>query len=162
MKLNRQILPLNKTVTLEDDIDFSNYDFDPNYIRGINNCHVVLETTQYENLLRIKASIKCVVTAVCAYTLEDVPLEISYQDELNFTDDESDDSCYYEPDNIFDIDDYILGLILSQVPPKVVKKGAKLPDNGNGYRVMTEDALLKERENKTDSRWDALNDLDLE
>ena len=162
MKLNKQILPLNKPITSEDDIDYSSYDFDPNYIRGIPVCHVELESTQYEDTLRVYAKVKAKVIAVCAYTLEDVELDIKAEDELCFTEDPEDDTSNYEPGVLIDMDDYILALILAQVPAKVVKKGAKLPENGNGYRVLTETELAKERENKTDSRWDALDNLDLD
>lgn len=161
MKLNRQTLPMNKSVPFEDDIDYSSYEFDPNYIRGIPECHVEIVATQYEDLLRVTFNIKAKVIAVCAYTLEDVILPIKTKDELNFTEDEEDDTCNYEPNQIIDLDDYVLALILSQVPPKVIKKGAKLPENGNGYRVLSEEELAKERENKTDSRWDALDNLDI-
>lgn len=162
MKLNRQTLPINKPILDEGDVDFSNYDFDPNYIRGIPKCHVNLESTQYENTLRVYVTIKAEVIAVCAYTLEDAILPIKVDDELNFTDDPDDEACYYAPETIIDLDDYLLALILAKIPPKVVKKGAKLPENGNGYRVLTEDELAKERENKTDSRWNALDDIDLD
>lgn len=162
MKLNRQILPLNKPVNSEDDINYSSYDFDPNYIRGIPECHVELESTQYEDTLRVYAKVKAKVIAVCAYTMEDVELKINVEDELSFTDDPEDESQNYEPGNFIEMDDYILALILSKVPAKVVKKGAKLPENGNGYRVLTEAELAKERETKTDSRWDALDNLDLD
>ena len=162
MKLNRQTLPLNKPTAFDEDVEFSAYEFDPNYIRGINNCHVELTATQYEDILRIDIHIKANVIAICAYTLEDVDLPINVKDEIDFTDDENDDTCYYAPETIIDLDDYILSLILSAVPPKVVKKGAKLPDGGEGYRVLSEEELAKERANKKDSRWDALDDLDLE
>ncbi len=162
MKLNRQTLPLNKPINSSDDIDYSGYDFDPNYIRGIPECHVELESTQYEDTLRVYAKVKAKVIAVCAYTLEDVELKINIEDELSFTDDPEDESSNYAPGNLIDLDDYILALILAKVPPKVVKKGAKLPEDGSGYRVLTEEELAKERANKTDSRWDALDDIDLD
>lgn len=161
MKLNRQTLPMNKPVPSSDDIDFSSYDFDPSYIRGIPYCHVEIVATQYEDILRITFDIKATVIGVCAYTLEDVELPIKVKDELNFTDDKDDDTSNYEPNTLIDLDDYVLALILSCVPSKVVKKGAKLPENGNGYRVLSEEELIKEREGKTDSRWSALDDLDL-
>lgn len=160
MKINRQQLATNKMVPFEEDIDFSSYEFDPNYIRGIPVCHVKAEATQYEDLLRIYCEIKATVIGVCAYTLEDVELPIKVADEICFTDDPEDDTCEYEEGTIIDLDEKILALVLSQVPPKVVKKGAKLPESGNGYRVLTEDELAKERENKQDSRWDALDNLD--
>lgn len=162
MKLNRQTLPLNKPVDFSEDVDYSSYDFDPNYIRGIPFCHADLVATQYENTLRVTVKIKAKVIGVCAYTLEDVEVPIDIKDELNFTDDENDEACYYAPETVIDLDDYLLALILANVPCKVVKPGAKLPENGDGYRVLTEDELVKERENKSDSRWSALDDLILD
>lgn len=161
MKINLQQLITNKAVNFEEDIDFSSYEFDPTYIRGIPTCHVKAEATQYEDLLRIYCEIEAKVIGVCAYTLEDVELPIKVKDEIDFTDDPDDDSCELIEGTVIDLDEKVLALVLSQVPPKVVKKGAKLPESGNGYRVLTEDELAKERENKTDSRWAALDDLDL-
>ena len=43
-----------------------------------------------------------------------------------------------------------------------MKKGAKLPTNGNGYRVLSEDEYNKEQEEKVDPRWAALDDINLE
>ena len=161
MKINRQQLIANRPETFEEDVDYSSFEFDPNYLRGIPFCHAKVEATQYEDLLRMYCEIEAKVIAVCAYTLEDVELDIKVKDEINFTDDKEDDYCELIEGNIIDLDEKLLALILSKVPPQVVKKGAKLPESGNGYRVLTEDELAKERENKTDSRWDVLDNLDL-
>ena len=64
-------------------------------------------------------------------------------------------------DNNIDLDEYILGILLANVPVRIVKKGAKLPGDGNNYRVISEDQYQKEKENSQDSRWSALDDLDL-
>ena len=60
-----------------------------------------------------------------------------------------------------EVDEYILDLIIAEVPMKIVKKGAKLPSSGEGYRVLSEDEYNKEQEQKTDSRWAALDDIEL-
>ena len=63
---------------------------------------------------------------------------------------------------IFDIDPYVLSLVVSEIPAKIVKKGAKLPEDGSGYRVLSEEEYNKEQENKKDSRWDALDKIELD
>ena len=68
---------------------------------------------------------------------------------------------YYEKDNLIILDDYVLGIVLANVPVRIVKKGAKRPSNGNNYRVISEDDYNKEKENSRDSRWDALDKIEL-
>ena len=41
-------------------------------------------------------------------------------------------------------------------------KNSKLPDDGQGYRVLSEEDYLKEKENKIDERWSKLDELDLD
>ncbi len=161
MKLNRATLKVNKPTKFSEDIDFSNEEFDPLFLRGIKSCHVDIEATEYEDLLRVEISIKAKVIAVCAYTLEDVNLPLIINEELAFSDDKDDEYSNYEPDMLIDLDPYILGLIIASIPPKVIKKGAKPPESGEGYRVLSEDQLEEERKNKTDSRWAALDDIEL-
>ncbi|MFA6675793.1 MAG: hypothetical protein WCS49_02845, partial [Bacilli bacterium] len=73
--------------------------------------------------------------------------------------DENDESAFYEPDNIFVIDEYILGLILAAVPSKVVNKGEKLPSDGSDYRIISEEDFLKEKKEKRDPRWQKLDSV---
>ena len=94
--------------------------------------------------------------------MEDVNLDINAKDDLEFTDNEEDDGCYLAQGPLIDLDEYILGILLANVPVRIVKKGAKLPDSGNGYRVLTQDEYQKEKENTQDPRWDALNDLEFD
>lgn len=162
MKLNRLQLKVNAPTKFVEDIDFSNHEFDPLFLRGIKECHAEAEATEYEELLRVEVHVKTKVIAVCAYTLDDVELELDINEELSFSDQKDDEYSYYEDGAIIDLDEYILSLIISYIPPKVIKKGAKPPKGGDGYRVLSEDDLAKERANKVDPRWSALDDLDLE
>lgn len=162
MKINRALLTNGIPKSFEEAIDFSHVSFDQNHIRSIPSCMVKITATDYESILRIVVEINALVIGVCSYTLEDVELKLKINDELNFTDDENDEDCYYEKDNIIDLDNYILGILLANIPVRIIKKGAKPPKNGENYRVISEDEYIKEKENSHDSRWDILDSVKID
>ena len=163
MKLNRVILEEGKEEIFEEEIDFSNFQFNETHVRRISACHAKIKATDYGETLRVVFQIRATVIAVCSYTLEDVPLELDFTDELEFTsEDMDDDAMIYEPDHIIDMDPHILSLIFARIPIKVVKPGAKLPENGDGYSVMTEEDYLRERSGKKNSAWDILDTVKLD
>lgn len=161
MKINRAALTYGTPKQFEENVDFSSASLDPTHIRKIENCVVKAKATDYESILRIELEINALVIGVCSYSLEDVELKLKINDELNFSDDENDPDCYYSSDSIIDLDEYILGILLANVPVRIIKKGAKLPEDGKGYRVLSEEQYEKEKENSTDPRWSKLDDLDL-
>ena len=162
MKINRFLFN-NKDYVFESDFDFSNEHFDENHIRSVSNVHAKITGQIFGDLLMLKVQVKAHVVGVCAYTLEDVPLDLNIKENIEISDEvEDDDVIFYEKNPIFDIDPYILSLIVSNVPTKLVKEGAKLPESGEGYRVISEDEYRKEQQNKKDSRWDILDTIDLD
>lgn len=161
MKINRYQFQ-NKNYQIEDDIDFSNVTFDPTHIRGISNTHVVVTGNDYDDYLVLNIKIKADVIGVCSYTLEDIPLKVDISTSLSFSFLEEDEDVIHIDSPIFELDQYILDLIVAEVPLTLVKKGAKLPSSGDGYRVLSEDEYNKEQENKKDSRWSALDDIELD
>ena len=162
MKINRLFFN-NKDYVLEGDIDFSDVKFDGFHLKSIDSCHVKITGSVFEDLLMLNVHINTDITGVCSYTLEDVPLSLKIDDNIEISNEvEDDEIIFYEKNNIFDIDPYILSIIVSEVPDKIVKKGAKLPENGQGYRVMSEEEYNKENEKKRDSRWDVLDSLNLD
>ena len=161
MKINRYLFQ-NKDYSIEEDLDFSNHSFNPNHIRQIGATHVKITGTDYDDFLVLNFDIVSNVIGVCSYTLEDVPLTIKVKSTLSFTFEEEDEETIHIDNPIFDVDEYILDLIIAEVPMKIVKKGAKLPTSDNGYRVLSEEEYNKEQEEKTDSRWDALDDIELD
>ena len=163
MKINRFLFNQDKPVNLEESIDFSNAKTDPLHIKKIENCFVKVTGNEYDELLVLELDIKADVTGVCSYSLEDVPIKLHFREVLNFTDEEeeADEDVLYESKPIFDLDPYILGLIIAEVPLKIVKPGAKIPSSGEGYRVLSEDDYEEEQKNKVDHRWDKLNDIEL-
>ena len=152
----------NNVLELEDDIDFSSAELDQNHIRKIENTHVKVLAHEYDDLITMEVKVECDITGVCSYTLEDVPLHLKFKDSLEFSNEiEDDEDIFFEPKPIFNLDPYILGLIIASTPTKIIKKGAKLPDSGKGYRVLSEEDYQKEKAEKKDSRWSKLDDIEL-
>lgn len=161
MNLNRFLFQ-NHLLELEEDIDFSNERLNQSHIRRIDSCHVKILAHEYDDLIVVEASVEAKVIGVCAYTLEDVELKLKFKDSLEFSNEVSDDEdIFFEEKPIFSLDPYILGLIVAETPIKIVKKGAKLPQAGDGYRVLSEDEYQQEKRNKSDSRWDKLDEVKL-
>ena len=160
MKINRAILTNGVSKQFEEDCDFTQIEFDPTHIKNIPFCHVKMTATDYETVLRIEFQIQATVIGVCSYSLEDVELHYDLKDEISISDDPEDVDCYYEKNVLIDLDPYILGILLANVPVRIIKDGAKLPQSGEGYTVMSEDEYEKEKKNETDHRWDALDDYD--
>ena len=156
MKLNRLTLPVGKEVTFHEDIDFSSYQGDPYHVRSIKSCHMDLSVFNYDELLVLSFKIKGEVMTTCAYTLEEIPYQYSVKETVELAGNEDDE--FEIINETIDIDEILITLIISNVPMKVVKKGAKLPSNGDGYQVMSEDEA---NERKKASPFDALDDLEL-
>ena len=155
----------NKPVMMSDEIDFSHLDLTKCHVHKIDFCLVEASITNYEesHFLKIDLKIKAKVHTTCAYSLEDVKIDLNYKDNLIFSDEIKDDNdiIFYDS-NIINLDEYVLDSILSEVPLKIVKKGKKLPQSGEGYRVLSEDEYLKEQENKPDSRWSILDNIEFD
>ena len=163
MKINRATLPLNKDEVFEEDIVFLNQQFDENHVKRILSCSVRLVAHEYGDVLDCKVSGKASVIASCSYTLEDVPLEISFRDNFYFSNEVTgSEECYFEPGVVIDLDPHILALILAEVPHNITKSGAKLPESGNGYRVLSEDDYLEEKKNKKTSAFDILDTIEFD
>ena len=156
MKLNRLTLPVGKEVTFHEDIDFSSYQGDPYHVRSIKSCHMDLSVLNYDELIVLSFSLKGEVMTTCAYTLEEIPYQYQIKETVELAGNEDDE--FEIINETIDIDQILITLIVSNIPMKVIKKGAKLPSNGEGYRVLSEEEALKE---KKASPFDALDDLEL-
>ena len=163
MIINRATLPLNKDEVFEEDIDFSNQKFDENHVKRILSCSVRVVAHEYGDVLDCKISGKANVIASCSYTLEDVPMEVSFRENFYFSSEVTgSEECYFEPGTTIDLDSHILALILAEVPHNIVKSGASLPKSGDGYRVLSEEEYLEEKKNKKNSAFDILDTIEFE
>lgn len=156
MRLNRLTLPVGKEVNFHEDMDFSTYKGDPYHVRSIKSCHMDLSVINYDELIVLSFKLKGEVMTTCAYTLEEIPYNYNISETVELEGNEDDE--FEIINEQIDIDQIIVTLIVSNVPMKVIKKGAKLPSSGQGYRVLSEEDAAKE---KNSSPFDVLDDLEL-
>ena len=164
MKLDVLKLPYTKVQTLSEDVSF-----DPevfvchNPLINVISCHTELEAQRFEEFIYINLSIKAKVTLQCSYTLKNFETIIEGSDELHFAPsrDEDEDCIEYKGTTI-DMDQYIFNLISASVPLSPKAPHAKAPDSGKGYRVLSEEDFLREKEEQGNSQFDALKDLDFD
>ena len=162
--MNKLVVPnyeINKHYELEDDIDLSNVIFPKDSrIKQITECHLKLSFTRFEEAFDILLTFKGKLTAVCSYTLEEFEFPFSFKERISAREDEEGD--YRITNNNIDLVSICVALIDNHVPLNVTKPGASRPSGGEGYRVLTEDELNKERESRPDPRWAALDDIELD
>ena len=161
MQINRNWF-LKKGYIFENDLDLSNLELDKNHIRKIEDCHFIIKGDIYDSLFVMNIHITCKVTAVSSYSLKDVILNLNITDTINVSDEvEDDEELFYEKNDIFEIDPYIISLIIAEVPMVVTAEGEELPSDGKGYRILSEEEYLEEQKNKKDDRWSVLDDIEL-
>ena len=161
MKIDLRKYELGKHYNFEEDVDFSSHIFSTSYrIRKITSCHVKVDLLQYEYITTLTLFIKGEVVGACSYTNEDVVLPYKVKEIMTFSSEEG-VADYLIENDLIDLDPYLFSLIDNAVPLNIVKKGAKLPESGNGYEVLTEEEYLKKKKEKKDARWSALDDLDI-
>lgn len=161
MKIDLRKYELGKHYNFEEDVDFSSHIFSTSYrIRKIISCHVKVDLLQYEYITTLTLFINGEVVGACSYTNEDVVVPYKVKEIMTFSAEEGVGDYLFE-DDLIDLDPYLFSLIDNAVPLNIVKKGAKLPSSGTGYEVLTEEEYLKKKKEVKDSRWDALDNLDI-
>lgn len=149
-------------------IDLSNEDFSANYsLKGIAPFKLDVIFNTYDEEVEVSIYGKVTVTLECAYTLELFEDEIELDEELIFNfvnpniEAESDDAFYEKGPDIV-LDHYIYALILSYIPLKAIKPGAKRPESGEGYTVLTEEEYAAQKQTLGDEYDDIFSKLDID
>ena len=164
MRLDVLKLPYTKVANLAEDLSF-----DPEVfvchspLVSVESCHAELKAQRFEEFIYVTLTIKAKVTLQCSYTLQNFETTIEGTDELHFApnNDEDEDCIEYKGTSI-DMDHYIFNLLSASVPLSPKAQNAKAPKSGNGYRVLSEDEFVKEREEEGNSQFDALKDLEFD
>ena len=164
MKIDVLKLPYTKVAALSEDVVF-----DPEVfvchtpLISIESCHAELKAQRFEEFIYVNLSIKAKVTLQCSYTLNSFETTIEGTDELHFapSKDEDEDCIEYHGTSI-DMDHYIFNLLSASVPLSPKAPNAKAPKSGKGYRVLTEDEFIKEKEEEGNSQFDVLKDLEFD
>ena len=158
MKINLLTLPVGKTTEYHEDVDLGYYRGDKYHVRSIPSCHMDLSVSVYDELVSLSFRIKGEVKTTCAYTLEEIPYFYQVDETINLSGGEDDE--FDIVNNEIDIDEILITLIVSNVPFKVIKEGAKLPEDSEDYSFNKEITL--EGEDKTPSPFDVLDGLEFD
>jgi len=159
MKFLRADLRRMRTMEFDEDIVYpkTRMESKPSLL-DIKNVHAHAVVENHGDIITAEIDATAVLVLECAYTLEPLERKITIKETLQFSEDvQEDDELLYAPGPTVDLDDYLFGLILVEVPAKVVKRNAHLPKAGKGYRVISEDQLIREKEESGDPRF---KDLD--
>ena len=130
----------------------------------VNDVSVKAKIRRYEQFIYVELNFKADVVLQCSYTLKPFKSSLKSKEELHFASyvEEGDDDLIIYKGNSIELDKYIFDAISANVPPSPKAPGATLPKDGKGYRVLTSDELIKEKENQTDSRFAKLDELEFD
>lgn len=164
MKLDILKLPYTKVAKLSEEVHFDSETFVCHYpLVEVINCKTDVSVQRFEEFIYVTISIKARVVLKCSYTLQNFETTISGTDELHFaSSNEDDDDCIEIRGNTIELDPYIFNLLSASVPLSPKAPNAKAPISGKGYRVLSEDDFVSEKEEAGNSQFDALKDLDLD
>lgn len=131
---------------------------------SVNKLIAKIHASSYEDFVDVFLEIKADVILKSVYSLKEFPKVIIAKEEYHFGSsyDEEDTDIINLKSNIINMDEYALNLLSASIPVSPKMKGEKLPSSGEGYVVMSEEEYSKSKEEKYDSRFDKLKDLDLD
>lgn len=164
MKIDVSKLSLSKETLIDEDVVFSSDEFQCHFpLLEVKNCHVTVKASRYDEFIDLFVSIKANVVLQCSYTLKPFDSVIVGSEEYHYASykEEGDETILYQG-NFINLDEHIFNLLSASVPSRPIAPKAKRPESGKGYRVLSEDDYLKEKEEKYDSRFDALKDLEFD
>ena len=126
-------------------------------LNKIKKVDVEAKCSNYGDIIEIAFKIKANLVLQCSYTLEDVDYFMDTEEVLEFSFEPMNEEIIVLEGNEINLDEHVLSIIIGNIPLRVIKKGAKLP-NVDGVRVLTEDELEEEKKNSLDPRLAALDD----
>ncbi len=126
----------------------------------LNNIKVKASIFSDNDLINVTLDIKGICKVEDAYTLKPIDYKLEFTDSIDISEDINNIDTYYIPGNFVDLNPIILDLIIGELPIRISKeKSIKI--EGDGYRVISEEDLHKEKEEGYNPSFDKLKDLDL-
>lgn len=164
MRIDVTKLPYTKVSKLSEDVNF-----DPEVfvchapLIKVISCHVELKAQRFEEFIYVNLSLKAKVVLQCSYSLKPFETTIEGSDELHFAPSkDEDEDCIEYKGNSINMDQYVFNLLSASIPLSPKAPNAEAPSSGSGYRVLSEDEFLKEKEEQGNPQFDALKDLDFD
>lgn len=165
MKWTKKELTNLVDVSFDEELSFDLHDFKKlDRLKDLR--HVIVKGTGHYDCSsqRFEADLNLTGEMIvpCAVTLEDVvvPFETSGHEVFSFLNTEDEDIHECRKD-FLDLYPVIFQLIMSEVPLKVVKEGAKYP-KGDGWEVLTEEEYRNRERNEIDPRLAKLKEFKFE
>ncbi|MDY0345417.1 MAG: hypothetical protein WCX85_00465 [Bacilli bacterium] len=164
MIISKSKLILDKTIPIQKEFLFEKKHF--NFVSpflSIKKCYGNVEITKYRNFIRINADLQVIAVLECSYTLKPFNHELLIHEEVLISDKyEDEDEAIIIPGDDIELEQILFALISSDLPIKPIKPGAELPKSGDGYRIIDDAQLLKERSQSGDSRFAKLDEIDFD
>lgn len=162
MRIDFSKIKTKETLNYQGDIAYFNSAANIKAIKAYKDINGLVTVEKADSVIVIKYDINAVLTVYSTLSGEpfDYPLEIS--ETLYYSDDkdmESED-VFFVPEGYIDLNEEIYSLIIASLPLVLHKEGEEYP-KGENYRVLSEDDLIKEDEDISNSPFDKLKDLDL-
>ena len=165
MKLEINKISTSKETIVDENLTLDSEVYPPHFpLQEIKNIHASIKAQKFDGFVTINLNIKADVVLICSYTLKPFQTALKNSENYTFTfyEEDQDEDMILIKGNIIDLTQYIYDLVVSSIPMKPVAPNAKLPKEGNGYRVISSDDFEKEKETKGNSKFDKLKDLELD
>ena len=165
IKIDVAKLSYSKETTFHEVVNFDPEEFKcyPPLLE-VKKVDVDIKIRRYEQFIYVSYKFKANVTLQCSYTLKPFDSVIKGEEELHFAGyaEEGDDDLIIYKGNSIELDKYIFDSLSASIPPSPKAPGAKLPESGKDYRVISFAEYEKEKEEKVDPRFDKLKDLEFD
>lgn len=140
MKIYRSSITASRPAEVDEDIDFSTFDFSSLYpLRGIEGAHLSGIIEKQGKHLAMTAHVKADLILADARDNESFAYPVEFDEWFYLLEDElEDEDGYVFPHNLIEPRDICFALLRGQVPIKPLKEGSKIPEQGDGYRVYEE------------------------
>ena len=131
------------------------------YVEG----HVFFDEKTSEFIVGL--DVEATVTVPCAITLRPIEIDVeakvseTFVFDINLLDEADEDTIWVEGLEI-DLWPFIWSTLLSEIPLKVVDPELEDYPEGDGWKVMTEEDYIKEKEEAIDPRLEILKDFKFE
>jgi hypothetical protein len=157
-----QIVPNHPTI-LDEEETFDKSFFKDSYpISDIKKCHLEGQLNRTGDIVTAHLHIEAVATLLDSYTNKPFDQKVIVDEAADLLLEENDQGeGYIVPGGQIDLSEIALRMIRSSLPIKILKPGSRLPKSGEGYSVLSEEEVLKQKHESYNPAFDALKDLDI-
>lgn len=123
MKLRVGELYSKGELYLDEEIDFTNEQFNDYSLKSINSCKVKAHAYDTGELIHIDFKIEAIVTLICSISLDEFEKVIKFNDFIEITDNPEleNGDIFLDKKPVIDLNQYILPMIKCYIPIKPVK-----------------------------------------